>query len=62
MFPTSSTTQVITPFGSGYVPMHHAEPARWNLARADVDDFSAAIRVSMLGDVLKALRAALYLK
>ena len=35
MFPTSSTTQIITPFGSGYVPMQHGEPTRWNLAQAD---------------------------
>ncbi len=38
MFATNSTTQIITPFGSGYVPMQHGERARWNLAPADLDD------------------------
>jgi len=46
MFPTNSTTQIVTPFGSGYVPMHHGEPIRWNLAQADLDDMVEALRAS----------------
>ena len=62
MFPTSGTTQVITPFGSGYVPMQHADPTRWHLEPADVDYFVSAMRVSTFSEVLKSLRAALCLK
>ena len=62
MFPTTSTTQIITPFGSGYVPMQHGDPTRWNLAPADLDDLIAAMRASMFSEVLKSLRSALYLK
>ena len=62
MFPTTSTTQIITPFGSGYVPMQHGDPTRWNLAPADLDDLIAAMRASMFTEVLKSLRTALYLK
>ena len=62
MFPTTSTTQIITPFGSGYVPMEHSDPTRWNLAVADLDDVVIALRASMFSEVLRSLRAALYLK
>ena len=62
MFPTTSTTQIITPFGSGYVPVGHGDPGRWNLAPADLDNAVAALRSSMFGEVLKSLRSALYLK
>ena len=62
MVPTTSTTQIITPFGSGYVPMQHGDPTRWNLAPADLDDLIAAMRTSMFSEVLKSLRTALYLK
>ena len=62
MFPTSSTTQIITPFGSGYVPMQHCEPTRWNLAQADLDDVVESLRASLFSEVLKSLRSALYLK
>ena len=61
MFPTSSTTQIITPFGSGYVPMQHGEPTRWNLAKADLDDTVESLRASLFREVLKSLRAALFL-
>ena len=47
MIPTNSTTQIITPFGSGYVPLEHSDPARWNLGFADVDDVVEALRSSM---------------
>ena len=61
MVPTNSTTQIITPFGSGYVPMQHSEPTRWNLAKADLDDTVESIRVSLFSEVLKSLRTALFL-
>ena len=62
MFPTYSTTQIVTPFGSGYVPMQHGEPTRWNLAQADLDDMVEVLRASLFSEVLKSLRSALYLK
>jgi hypothetical protein len=62
MFPTASTTQIITPFGSGYVPLEHGDRASWNLASAEVDDVVESLTVSMFGEVLKSLRSALYLK
>ena len=62
MFPTNSTTQIVTPFGSGYVPMHHGEPIRWNLAQADLDDVVESLRAPLFSEVLKSLRSALYLK
>jgi len=62
MFPTPNTTQVITPFGSGYVPMQHGDPTHWNLAHADLDDVVEALRASMFSEVLKSLRAALSLR
>jgi hypothetical protein len=62
MFPTTSTTQIITPFGSGYVPVGHGDPAHWNLAPSDLGNVVQALRSSMLGEVLKSLRAALYLQ
>lgn len=62
MFPTTSTTQIVTPFGSGYVPMHHGDPARWNLASADLDDMVEALRASLFSEVLKSLRSALSLR
>ena len=61
MFPTNSTTQIITPFGSGYVPMQHGEPTRWNLAPADLDDMLETHRASLFCEVLKSLRSALFL-
>jgi hypothetical protein len=62
MFPTNSTTQIVTPFGSGYVPMQHGEPTRWNLAQADLDDTVESLRASLFSEVLKSLRSALHLK
>jgi len=62
MFPTSSTTQIVTPFGSGYVPMQHVEPDRWNLAPADLDDMVESLKASLFSEVLKSLRSALSLK
>ena len=58
MFPTSHTTQVITPFGSGYVPMQHGEPSSRNLP-AELDDIAEALRSSLFGEVLKSLRSTL---
>ena len=62
MFPTPSTTQVITPFGSGYVQMQHGDPAQRHLAHADLDDVVANLRASMFSELLKSLRAALSLR
>jgi hypothetical protein len=62
MVSTNSTTQIITPFGSGYVPMQHGEPTRWNLAQADLEDTVESRRTSLFSEVLKSLRSALYLK
>jgi hypothetical protein len=62
MFPTNSTTQIITPFGSGYVPMQHGEPICWNLAKADLDDTVESLRASLFSQVLKSLRSALSLR
>ena len=62
MFPTTSTTQIITPFGSGYVPMQHGDPIRWNLAPGDLDDLIAAKGAAMFSELLNSLRKALYLK
>ena len=62
MFSTNGTTQIITPFGSGYVPMQHGEPTRWNLAKADLDNTVESLKTSLFSEVLKSLRSALYLK
>jgi len=62
MFSTNSTTQIITPFGSGYVPMQHGEPTQWNLGQADLDNTVESRSTSLFSEVLKSLRSALYLK
>ena len=62
MFQSTSTTQVITPFGSGYVPLQHGEPTRWYLAPTELNDAVAAMRASAFGEILKSLRSALNLK
>ena len=62
MIPTNSTTQIITPFGSGYVPMEHSDGVHWNLGFADVDDVVEGLRSSMFNEVLKSLRSALSLR
>ena len=61
MLPTTHTTQVITPFGSGYVPMQHSDLDSRFLA-ADLDDVVVALRFSMLSEILRSLRAALDLR
>ena len=60
MFPTAHTTQVVTPFGSGYVPMQHSDPMSRNLP-TDLDDVVDALKYSMFGEILKSLRSALSL-
>ena len=62
MFSTTSTTQIVTPFGSGYVLVEHSDRASWNLASAEVDDVVESLTASMFGEVLKSLRSALYFK
>jgi hypothetical protein len=59
MFPTSSTTQVISPFGSGYVPEQHGDPALSKFAALDVEEVVELLRASMFREVLKSLRGAL---
>jgi hypothetical protein len=59
MFPTTHTTQVITPFGSGYVPEQHRDQIGWNLAPPELNDLVARMRASLFDEVLKSLRAAL---
>jgi len=62
MFPTASTTQIVTPFGSGYVPEQHGDKALWNFVPEQVDEVVGALRESMFSEILKSLRSALYLK
>jgi hypothetical protein len=62
MFATTLTTQIITPFGSGYVPEQHGDRAFWNFAPAHVGELVESLRASMFSEVLKSLRSALYLK
>jgi hypothetical protein len=62
MFSTNGTTQIVTPFGSGYVPMQHGEPTHWNLGQGDLDNTVEPLRTSLFSEVLKSLRSALYLK
>ena len=62
MFPNTGTTQVFTPFGSGYVPLQHGDRAHCNLGSADVGDVVEALRLSMFTEMLTSLRAMLSLK
>ena len=62
MFPNTGTTQVFTPFGSGYVPIQHNDPAHWNLGPRDASEVREAIRFSMFNEILTSLRATLSLK
>ena len=62
MFPTTGTTQVLTPFGSGYVPIQHGDRAQWNLGYADVNHVSRTLRFSMFSEMLTSLRAMLSVK
>ena len=61
MSKTIHSTQIVTPFGSGYVPVEHSDPTKWNLARADLNNVIEALRASMFNEVLKSLRSTLYL-
>jgi len=61
MFPTSQTTQVVTPFGSGYVSMQHSDPMSRNLPADLNDDVDYALRSSIFTEILKSLRSALSL-
>jgi hypothetical protein len=51
--PTLHTTQIATPFGSGYVPEQHGDGARRNLPPPEKRNF---------GEALANLRAALSLR
>jgi hypothetical protein len=62
MFQTIHTTQVITHFGSGYVPEQHADPTFRNFAPAHVGEVIQFLRASMFSEVLKSLRSALSLR
>ena len=62
MFTTQHTTQIITPFGSGYVPEQHRELSAGNLGPSQLSDVVAALRESMFAELLGSLRAALSLR
>jgi hypothetical protein len=57
MFPTANTTQVITPFGSGYVPAAHIPTTR--MLPSDLDGVVVALRVSLFNEILRSLRSSL---
>ena len=57
MFPTTSTTQVIMPFGSGYVPAAHIPTTR--MLPSDLDGVVVALRVSLFNEILRSLRSSL---
>jgi hypothetical protein len=59
---TTHSTQVVTPFGSGYVPEQRADETRWNLGPSDVDGVVASLRVSMFSELMKSLRSSLSLR
>ena len=61
MFQTNSSTQVIAPFGSGYVPLGQGETTSWNLAQTDLDEVVETLRFSMFNEVFRSLRSALSL-
>ena len=61
MFPTIHSTQVITPFGSGYVPEQHSDKALWNFAPAHVGAVVESLRSSMFSEMLTSLRSSLSL-
>ena len=57
-----NSNQLQTVFGGGYVQEQHRDEAFWNLSTADVGEVVGSLTVSMFGEVLKSLRAALSLK
>ena len=57
MFPTANTTQVITPFGGGYVPAAQIPTTR--MLPSDLDAVVVALRVSLLNEILRSLRSSL---
>ena len=59
---TTHTTQVVTPFGRGYVPEQCADAFQWNLGPDDVGEVVACLRGSMFDELLKSLRAALAIR
>jgi hypothetical protein len=62
---TTHGTQVLTPFGSGYIPEQRADETLWNLGHGDadnnVDEVVASLRVSMFSELMKSLRSSLFL-
>ena len=54
--------QVLTPFGSGYVPEGRADETYLDLAPSDVAEVVASLRASMFDEVMKALRSALLVR
>ena len=61
MFPTANTTQVITPFGSGYVPALHIDPTT-RMLPSDLDGVVVALRASLFNEILRSLRFSLSLR
>ena len=61
MLPTSGTTQIITPFGSGYIAEQHGDLADRNFAPALMRKMVEALTAAMFVEVRKSLSSALYL-
>ena len=66
---TAHTTQVISPFGSGYVQEHHGDETHRYLAWTDtgasvvnIDEAVSTMTGAMFEEAMKALRSALSLR
>ena len=69
MCSTANTTQVISPFGSGYVQEHHGDETHRYLARTDtvasvvnINEAVSTMTGAMCDEAMKSLRAALSLR
>ena len=66
MYITAQTTQVISPFGSGYVQEHHADETHRYFARVEprsfglnIDEAVSTMTGAMFDALLQSLREAL---
>ncbi len=57
MLTTQHTTQIITPFGSGYVPEQHRD-----INSAQLNTVVASLRESMFAELLNSLRSMLFVR
>ena len=57
-----TTDQLQTVFGGGFVQEHHSDETRRYLWPSDVDEVIESLTVSMFGELMKSLRAALSLR